>query len=47
MELDAVVVAVTHDSLADNACRALLSGAHVLVEKPAGIGVDDVGRDRA
>ena len=41
---DVVVVAVTHDALADNACHALHSGAHVLVEKPAGIGVADVDR---
>ena len=44
MEPDVVVVAVTHDALADNACHALRSGAHVLVEKPAGIGVADVDR---
>ena len=44
MELDAAVVAVTHDALAENACGALRSGAHVLVEKPAGIGVADVAR---
>ena len=42
MAPDVVVVAVTHDALADNACHALHSGAHVLVEKPAGIGVADV-----
>ena len=44
MEPDVVVVAVTHDALADNACHALHTGAHVLVEKPAGIGVADVDR---
>ena len=44
MELDAAVVAVTHDALAESACGALRSGAHVLVEKPAGIGVADVAR---
>jgi predicted dehydrogenase len=41
---DVVVVAVTHNQLADAACAALRSGAHVLVEKPAGIGVADVDR---
>lgn len=34
---DVVVVATVHDRLAELAERALLSGAHVLVEKPAGI----------
>ena len=43
-ELDIVVVAVPHDRLADEACRALEASAHVLVEKPAGIGVADVDR---
>jgi predicted dehydrogenase len=43
---DAVIVAVTHDHLADLACRALDAGAHVLVEKPGGIGVADVDRIR-
>ena len=43
-ELDVVVVAVPHDQLAEHACRALEASAHVLVEKPAGIGVADVGR---
>ena len=33
-----VVVATTHDQLAENAIAALEAGAHVLVEKPAGIG---------
>ena len=46
MEPDVVVVAVTHDALADNACHALHSGAHVLVEKPAGIGVGRRRQDR-
>jgi predicted dehydrogenase len=35
---DVVVVATTHDQLAENAIAALDAGAHVLVEKPAGIG---------
>jgi predicted dehydrogenase len=41
---DVVIVAVPHDRLAEHACLALEGSAHVLVEKPAGIGVDDVGR---
>jgi predicted dehydrogenase len=41
---DVVIVAVTHDRLAEIACKALAAGAHVLVEKPAGIGSSDVGR---
>lgn len=41
---DAVIVATTHDRLAELACQALEGGAHVLVEKPAGIGVADVDR---
>jgi predicted dehydrogenase len=39
---DVVVVAVPHDRLAGLAVRALQGGAHVLVEKPAGIGTADV-----
>jgi predicted dehydrogenase len=42
--LDVVVVAVPHDRLAEHACRALHASTHVLVEKPAGIGVADVER---
>ena len=41
---DVVVVATTHDALADLACRALDAGSHVLVEKPAGLSVADVDR---
>jgi predicted dehydrogenase len=41
---DVVVAAVTHDRLAETACMALAAGAHVLVEKPAGIGSVDVAR---
>lgn len=43
-DLDVVVVAVTHDRLAEIACAALESGAHVLLEKPGGIGVADIDR---
>ena len=43
-DLDVVVVALPHDRLAEHACRALDASAHVLVEKPAGIGVEDVER---
>jgi predicted dehydrogenase len=35
---DVVVVATTHDRLAELSIAALEAGAHVLVEKPAGIG---------
>jgi predicted dehydrogenase len=41
---DVVVVATTHEALADMSCAALAAGAHVLVEKPAGIGVAQVER---
>ena len=41
-EPDVVVVAVPHDRLAGLSVRALHGGAHVLVEKPAGIGTADV-----
>jgi predicted dehydrogenase len=41
---DVVVVATTHDALADAACRALSAGAHALVEKPAGRTVAEVDR---
>jgi predicted dehydrogenase len=39
-----VIVAVSHDSLAELAERALAAGAHVLVEKPAGLGLTQVER---
>jgi predicted dehydrogenase len=39
-----VIVAVTHDRLAELAERALMAGAHVLVEKPAGISTRQVDR---
>jgi predicted dehydrogenase len=41
---DVVVVAVSHDSLAPLAELALQAGAHVLVEKPAGLGVAQIER---
>lgn len=41
---DVVVVATTHDALADASIRCLDAGAHVLVEKPAGLSVGDVDR---
>jgi predicted dehydrogenase len=41
---DVVIVAVTHDCLADLSCAALTSGADVLVEKPAGIGTAQIDR---
>ncbi len=34
-DVDLVIVATTHDALAQNALRAVRSGKHVLVEKPA------------
>ena len=43
-EPDVVVVAVPHNRLAEHACSALAASAHVLVEKPAGIGAADVDR---
>ena len=39
---DVVVVATIHSALAANAIAALASGCHVLVEKPAGIGVTEI-----
>jgi predicted dehydrogenase len=44
---DVVIVAVTHDQLAGVSERALAAGAHVLVEKPAGIGGAQIERLRA
>ena len=42
LEPDVVVVATPHNQLAGIAEAALRAGAHVLVEKPAGIGVAEV-----
>ena len=41
-DLDAVIIATTHDSLAPIAIAALEAGKHVLVEKPAGLNVTEV-----
>jgi predicted dehydrogenase len=41
---DVVVVATRHDQLAPLTERALQAGAHVLVEKPAGLGTEDIER---
>jgi predicted dehydrogenase len=42
LEPDVVVVAVSHDGLTPVAVQALQMGAHVLVEKPAGLGVAQI-----
>jgi predicted dehydrogenase len=44
LEPEVVVVAVSHDSLAGLTQHALEAGAHVLVEKPAGMGCAQVQR---
>jgi predicted dehydrogenase len=41
---DVLIVAVTHDALAMVAEQALDAGVHVLLEKPAGIGVAQIER---
>jgi predicted dehydrogenase len=41
---DVVIVATVHDRLAELAERALIAGAHVLVEKPAGISTAQIDR---
>jgi predicted dehydrogenase len=43
-DLDALIVAVPHNRLADVAVAGLEAGVNVVVEKPAGIGVADVDR---
>jgi predicted dehydrogenase len=42
LEPEIVVVAVTHDRLADLSVAALQRGAHVLVEKPAGLSATQI-----
>jgi predicted dehydrogenase len=44
LQPDVVVVCTSHDRLAATSVQALQAGSHVLVEKPAGIGVADVDR---
>ena len=44
LEPDVVIVATTHDQLAPLAERALEAGAHVLVEKPGGLGTAQIER---
>jgi predicted dehydrogenase len=44
MRPDVVIVATTHDQLAPVAELALAAGAHVLVEKPAGLGSEQVAQ---
>ena len=44
LEPDVVVVAVTHDALAELSEDALAADAHVLVEKPAGLGLIQIER---
>jgi predicted dehydrogenase len=44
VEAEVVVVSVVHDRLAEIAERALLAGAHVLVEKPTGLSTAEVDR---
>ena len=44
LEPDVVIIATTHDQLTPMAERALGAGAHVLVEKPAGLGMAQIER---
>ncbi len=41
-DLDAVIIATTHDSLAEIALAAIHAGRHVLVEKPAGRSASEI-----
>lgn len=41
---DVVIVATVHDWLAELSEQAMLAGAHVLVEKPAGVGGEEIAR---
>ncbi|MBA2587665.1 MAG: Gfo/Idh/MocA family oxidoreductase [Alphaproteobacteria bacterium] len=43
-DLDVVIIATTHGSLAPIAIAALEAGKHVLVEKPAGMDVEEVAK---
>jgi predicted dehydrogenase len=47
LEPDVVIVAATHDQLTPLSERCLRAGAHVLVEKPAGLGTSQVDRLKA
>lgn len=42
LDPDVIIVATSHDALAALSIKALEAGAHVLVEKPAGLGVRQV-----
>jgi predicted dehydrogenase len=42
LEPDVVIVATSHDRLAPLSVQALEGGAHVLVEKPAGLGTEQI-----
>ena len=44
LEPDVVIVATVHDQLAALAEQALMSGSHVLVEKPAGVSTAQIDR---
>src|SRR5437868_2726076 len=41
-DIDAVIIATSHDVLSSYAASALYAGKHVLVEKPAGRCVQDI-----
>jgi len=44
LEPDVVIVSTPHNKLSELTCQALSAGAHVLVEKPAGVSEADVNR---